>query len=133
MSSVDLVLIILPPTRPLNVVNIKLSQLRRGYSYACDVVNRYGSVFLANKDLFAMTDAGVPDHIECDMTVNDYSGCGDGVHVWIPGGSLIGKTYVLGGCANFCFGLMGEVLLLKEHRMWRARLDESGRGALLGI
>ena len=81
-----------------------------------------------------MTDVGIPDGIKCDMSGNVYSGCGDGVHVWSPGGNLLGKVYIpTGGCANFCFGKTGEIFLLNEHRMWRVQLNESVRGALLGI
>lgn len=80
-----------------------------------------------------MPDTGIPDGIKCDITGNVYSGCGDGVHVWTAGGSLIGKIYVPGGCANFCFGKTGEVFVLNGHRMWRAQLNEEVRGALLGL
>jgi gluconolactonase len=80
-----------------------------------------------------MADVGIPHGIKCDMEGNVYSGCGDGVHFWTPGGKLIGKIYVPGGCANFCFGRAGEVFLLNEHRMWAAQLDDKVRGALLKI
>ena len=80
-----------------------------------------------------MADVGIPDGIKCDTAGNVYSGCGDGVHVWTPGGKLIGKIYVPGGCPNFCFGEKGEVFLLNEHKVWRAQLDSSVRGALLNI
>jgi gluconolactonase len=80
-----------------------------------------------------MADVGIPDGIKCDTAGNVYSGCGDGVHVWTPGGKLIGKIYVPGGCANFCFGEKGEVFLLNEHKMWRAQLDSGVRGALLNF
>lgn len=79
-----------------------------------------------------MADCGIPDGIKCDTAGNVYSGCGDGVHVWTPGGSLIGKIYVPGGCANFCFGPAGEMFLLDEHKAWRAKLADQTRGALLG-
>ncbi|KAL1981935.1 hypothetical protein VTN96DRAFT_1999 [Rasamsonia emersonii] len=101
--------------------------------YAFDVIYLHGAPFLANKRLFAMTDCGIPDGIKCDTAGNVYSGCGDGVHVWTPGGSLIGKIYVPGGCANFCFGPAGEMFLLNEHKAWRAKLADQTRGALLGI
>lgn len=80
-----------------------------------------------------MADTGVPDGIKCDMAGNVYSGCGDGVNVWNAGGSLIGKIYVPGGTANFCFGRDGEMFLLNENKVWRAQLGGQTRGALLGI
>ena len=67
------------------------------------------------------------------MDGNVYSGCGDGVHVWSPGGVLLGKILVPGGVANFCFGKPGEMFLLNETRLWRARLPKSVRGALLKL
>ncbi|OBT68992.1 hypothetical protein VE03_01383 [Pseudogymnoascus sp. 23342-1-I1] len=101
--------------------------------YAFDIITRHGAPFLANKRLFAFADVGIPDGIKCDTEGNVYSGCGDGVHVWSPGGTLIGKVYVPGGCANFCFGKGGEMFLLNEQKMWRAQLSPELRGDLLGL
>jgi hypothetical protein len=43
-----------------------------------------------------------------------YSGCGDGVHVWSPQGTLIGKI-VTGGCvANFCWSKEGMWMFGEE-------------------
>jgi gluconolactonase len=80
-----------------------------------------------------MADTGIPDGIKCDMEGNVYSGCGDGINVWSPGGVLIGKILVQGGAANFCFGRSGEIFILNENRLWRAQLGHQVRGALLGI
>ncbi|RDW89687.1 hypothetical protein BP6252_01719 [Coleophoma cylindrospora] len=101
--------------------------------YAFDIIERHGSPFLANKRLFAHADTGIPDGIKCDRIGNVYSGCGDGVNVWSPGGTLIGKVFVPGGCANFCFGKDGEMFMLNENKMYRAQLDPGLRGDLLGI
>jgi gluconolactonase len=80
-----------------------------------------------------MADTGIPDGIKCDMDGNVYSGCGDGVNVWSPGGALLGRILVAGGVANFCFGRRGEMFLLNEHKLWRAQLSNSVKGALLKI
>lgn len=80
-----------------------------------------------------MTDAGIPDGIKCDMNGNVYSGCGDGIHVWSPGGVLLGRIEVGGGVANFCFGQGGEIFVLNEHRLWRVQLGSHVKGALLKI
>lgn len=80
-----------------------------------------------------MADKGAPDGIKCDMHGNVYSGCGDGVNVWSPGGVLLGRILVDGGVANFCFGRKGEVFLLNETKLWRAQFAESTIGALLKI
>ncbi|KAI0015253.1 hypothetical protein F4780DRAFT_94227 [Xylariomycetidae sp. FL0641] len=101
--------------------------------YAYDVMIYHGEPFLANRRLFAMADVGIPDGIKCDMEGNVYSGCGDGVNVWSPGGVLLGRILVEGGAANFCFGACGEIFILNETRLWRAQLGSHVRGALLGI
>ncbi|GAB0138493.1 hypothetical protein EsDP_00006728 [Epichloe bromicola] len=101
--------------------------------YAYDVVTATGQPFLANKRLFAMADTGIPDGVKCDVRGNVYSGCGDGINIWSPGGHLIGKILVEGGVANFCFGRNGEIFMLNENRLLRAKLAPTTRGALLGI
>lgn len=93
----------------------------------------HGQPFLTNRRLFAFADAGIPDGIKCDMEGNVYSGCGDGVNVWSPGGVLMGRIAVEDGVANFCFGRGGELFLLNETRLWRAQLGSHVRGALLRI
>lgn len=95
--------------------------------------HHHGQPFLCNRRLFAYAEVGIPDGIKCDTDGNVYSGCGDGIHVWSPGGVLLGRILVPGGVANFCFGRGGEVFILNEHRLWRAQLDTTVRGALLGI
>lgn len=80
-----------------------------------------------------MADTGVPDGIKCDMTGNVYSGCGDGVHIWSPGGVLLGKILIGGGVANLCFGRHGQLFVLNEHRLWRVQLDRNIKGALLKL
>lgn len=102
-------------------------------SYAFDVIRRSGQPFLTGRRLFAMADKGVPDGIKCDIHGNVYSGCGDGVNVWTPGGILLGRILVDGGVANFCFGRKGEMFLLNETRLWRVQLAGSTMGALLKI
>lgn len=86
-----------------------------------------------NRRLFAMASVGVPDGIKCDLDGNVYSGCGDGINVWSPGGVLLGLIALEGGVANFCFGRNGEIFALNEHRLWRIQLGEGVKGALLGI
>jgi gluconolactonase len=80
-----------------------------------------------------MADTGIPDGIKCDLKGNVYSGCGDGISVWSPGGILLGKILVDGGVANFCFGREGQLFLLNESKLWTVQLAKSSRGALLGI
>jgi gluconolactonase len=98
---------------------------------AFDIITRSSSHFLANKRLFATVSSGIPDGIKCDLPGNVYSGCGDGLNVWSPGGSLIGKVVCPGGVANFCFTKKGELMLLNETKAWVVSVDKGVQGALL--
>jgi gluconolactonase len=80
-----------------------------------------------------MAAKGIPDGIKCDMEGNVYSGCGDGINVWSPGGILLGIITVDGGASNFCFGREGTMYILNENRLWKAQLSKSVRGALLKV
>jgi len=80
-----------------------------------------------------MADQGIPDGIKCDLNGNVYSGCGDGINIWSPGGVLLGRILINGGVANFCFGRNGELFALNERRLWRVQLGAGVKGALLGI
>lgn len=102
-------------------------------SYAFDVITRSGQPFLANRRLFAMADTGIPDGIKCDTDGNVYSGCGDGLNIWSPGGVLLAKILIDGGVANFCFGRGGQVFLLNENKLWRLQLAKHRKGALLKL
>lgn len=108
-------------------------KLMRVDSYAFDVVYHHGQPFLTNRRVFAMSDNGIPDGIKCDLEGNVYSGCGDGIHVWSPGGVLLGKMLIPGGVANFCFEKPGKILALNENRLWRVSFAPSCRGALLRL
>lgn len=101
--------------------------------YAFDLIISSGAPFLANRRVFAFAVDFIPDGIKCDLQGNVYSGCGDGVEVWNPAGTLIGRILVPGGVANFCFGREGEVFLCAEQKLWRLQLARSTKGALLGI
>ncbi|KAF0314853.1 SMP-30/Gluconolaconase/LRE-like region [Colletotrichum asianum] len=101
--------------------------------YAFDLVSYSGQPFLTNRRLFAMADTGIPDGIKCDVHGNVYSGCGDGINIWSAGGVLLGKILIQGGAANFCFGRNGELFILNENRLWRAKLADETKGALLCI
>jgi gluconolactonase len=53
---------------------------------------------------FCRIDKGVPDGIRCDAAGRVWSSAGDGVHVFSPDGSLLGKIPVPESPANLCFG-----------------------------
>ncbi|KAI1266528.1 calcium-dependent phosphotriesterase [Xylariaceae sp. FL1019] len=99
--------------------------------YAFDIIRRHGQPFVCNRRLFAFIEAGIPDGIKCDTMGRVYSGCGDGIHVWSPGGVLLGRLQIEGGVANFCFGRKGEIYALNEHRLWKITIASHITGALL--
>ena len=59
---------------------------------------------LANGKVFCVIDNGGPDGIRCDNQGRVWSSAGDGVHIFAPDGSLIGKILIPEPPANLCFG-----------------------------
>ena len=59
---------------------------------------------LADGRVFCEIDHGVPDGIRCDRHGNLFSSAGDGVHVFAPDGTRLGKILVPETPANLCFG-----------------------------
>ncbi len=54
--------------------------------------------------VFCRIEAGVPDGIRCDSQGHVYSTAGDGIHVFEPDGSPLGRIPVPESPANLCFG-----------------------------
>lgn len=96
--------------------------------YVYDVVD-WGTR-LANRRMFAFCDTGVPDGIKCDDQGYVYSACGDGVHVWHPDGTLVGKILVSCTTANFCFA-RGGIWMFSEQELYFCSLK--AKGALVHI
>lgn len=59
---------------------------------------------LSNSRLFATCDVGLFDGFRCDTDGNVWSSAGDGVHCYLPDGTLIGKILVPEVVANVVFG-----------------------------
>ena len=55
-------------------------------------------------DVFATLDQGSPDGIRCDERGNVWSSSGDGVQIFSPTGSLIGRVLLPESGANLTFG-----------------------------
>lgn len=91
--------------------------------YEYDVVD--DGTRLTNRRVFAYCDKGVPDGIKCDTEGNVYSGCGDGVHVWDPSGTLLGKILLEGTCANFCF-IKDGMWMFGEEELYFCKLKAKG-------
>ena len=72
-----------------------------------DVVD---GVKLTNGRMFANLAPGNSDGIRCDVDGNVWSAAGwgpesfNGVHIFAPDGTLIGKIHLPETCANLCFG-----------------------------
>ncbi len=73
----------------------------------CDVVD---GVRLTNNRMFVDMGPGISDGIRSDVDGNVWSAAGwvgkdyDGVHIFAPDGTLIGKIHLPETCANLCFG-----------------------------
>jgi gluconolactonase len=79
-----------------------------------------------NRMTFAYVTSGVPDGVHCDSNGNLYAGCGDGVHVWNPSGTLIGKIYLGTTTANFQFAGEGRMVIAAETKLFYATLAAKG-------
>ncbi|KAL4802485.1 hypothetical protein BDV18DRAFT_62132 [Aspergillus unguis] len=99
--------------------------------YAFDVVTYSDAPFLTNRRVFAYVANGIPDGVKVDTDGNVYTGCGDGVQVFSPGGVLIGKVLLPDTSSNLCFGEPGEMFAMNEHRLFKVTLDRSVRGTIL--
>ncbi|KAJ3505757.1 hypothetical protein NLJ89_g7250 [Agrocybe chaxingu] len=88
--------------------------------YAFDV-EPHTQTFL-NRRVFAYVDAGVPDGVQVDAKGNVYSGCGDGVHVWSPQGTLLGKFFLGTTSANMVFAGDGRLVILAETSVFVAKI-----------
>jgi gluconolactonase len=78
-------------------------------SYKYDVDPQTQS--FTNRRVFAYAESSAPDGIELDTMGNVYGGCGDGIHVWNPEGTLIGKFYLNSTTSQMVFTKSGLVIL----------------------
>ncbi|SPO06513.1 probable lactonohydrolase [Cephalotrichum gorgonifer] len=80
----------------------------------------------SNRKTFAYATPGVPDGIHCDIDGNVYAGVGDGVSVWNPSGTLLGKIFVGATAANFNFAGRGRMVICAETKLYYATLKTEG-------
>lgn len=83
---------------------------------------------LANGRLFADIDPWVPDGMRVDVAGNLYVTAGDGVQVFAPDGTLLGKLLTPEVAANCAFGgPQGDTLIIAAtSSVWRIRLNTRG-------
>ncbi|KAJ9653331.1 hypothetical protein H2198_007473 [Neophaeococcomyces mojaviensis] len=80
----------------------------------------------SNRKLFAFISPGIPDGVHCDTEGNVYSGVGDGVQVWNPAGTLIGKIFLGTFAANFRFVGKGRMIIAAQTELYYATLAAQG-------
>ena len=85
---------------------------------------------LANGRVFCQIDQGVPDGIRCDRHGNVFSSAGDGVHIFAPDGTRLGKVLVPETPANLCFGGAAgdELFITAKTSLYRLKLTTTGAG-----
>ncbi|KAI0748901.1 D-lactonohydrolase-like protein [Fomes fomentarius] len=88
--------------------------------YAFDVDPK--SSAFKNRRVFAYVDTGIADGIQLDAAGNVYAGCGDGVQVWNPEGTLLGKFFVGQVSANLVFAGDGRLVIMAETAIFFAEV-----------
>ncbi|KAI1425483.1 gluconolactonase [Xylaria sp. FL1777] len=81
-----------------------------------------GDGTFSNRKVFAHVHAGVPDGIHVDTKGRLYAGCGDGVHVFNPSGTLIGKIFLGQTSANFNFAGDDGMVICAETELFYAKI-----------
>lgn len=98
-----------PDEKKLYIVDTGVPR-HEGDPHAIRVYDVVDGVRLKNGRLFANMAPGSSDGIRCDVDGNVWSAAGwagegfNGVHVFTPDGTLIGKIHLPETCANLCFG-----------------------------
>jgi gluconolactonase len=98
-----------PDEKRLYIVDTGVPK-RAGDPHPIRVYDVEDGVRLKNGRLFANMAPGSSDGIRCDVDGNVWSAAGwagegyNGVHVFAPDGTLIGKIHLPETCANLCFG-----------------------------
>lgn len=118
-----------PDGQAAYVTDTGINQGFRGYNFSEPAtiyrfdVNDDGT--WSNRRTFAFVDSGVPDGVHCDSKGYVYAGCGDGINVWNPAGTLIGKVYLGSTSANFQFARDGRLVIMGETKLFYATLANS--------
>ncbi|KAK9712360.1 hypothetical protein K7432_007213 [Basidiobolus ranarum] len=92
--------------------------------YAYDVSRHKGGAFLTNRRVFAMTDNGIPDGIKLDDKGNLFVAVGDGINIYSPQGSLLGKINTA-LCSNLVFA-KDDLFILSDTKIYHTRLNVQG-------
>ncbi|KIK33296.1 hypothetical protein CY34DRAFT_18460 [Suillus luteus UH-Slu-Lm8-n1] len=104
-------------------VHYGINQTLPATIYQFDVDPRTQSFM--NRRVFAYAESNAPDGIQLDTMGNVYGGCNDGVHVWNPEGTLIGKFYLNRTTPQMIFTKSGLVIL-EATNMYVANIQARG-------
>lgn len=90
-----------------------------------------GGTLAAGRE-FCRIEAGVPDGLRCDAMGRLYVTAADGIHVFRPDGTLLGKIAVPETTANLCFGgREGKTLFITASTsLYSIELQVAGTSAL---
>lgn len=81
--------------------------------------------------VFELTKFKLLIGVHVDTKGRLYAGCGDGVHVWNPSGTLIGKIFLGETSANFNFAGNGGMVICAETNLYYAKIATTS-GAYTG-
>ncbi|KAF5354299.1 hypothetical protein D9756_007197 [Leucocoprinus leucothites] len=79
-----------------------------------------------NRRVLAYVDAGIADGLQVDTDGNVYSACSDGVHVFAPDGTLLGKLFIDMISANLVFAPPNRVVMLAGTKVFLAKIAAKG-------
>ncbi|KAI0391602.1 lactonohydrolase [Xylariaceae sp. FL0594] len=85
----------------------------------------------SNRQTFAYVSSGIPDGLHVDTKGRLYAGCGDGVHVYNPSATLLGKIFTGETVANFNFAGDGGLVIAAETNLYYAKISTTS-GAYTG-
>ncbi|KXN86973.1 Gluconolactonase [Leucoagaricus sp. SymC.cos] len=100
------------------------SQTEPATLYAFDVDPKTHA--FTNRRILAYVDTGIPDGIQVDTRGNVYTACGDGVHVFAPDGTLLGKFYTGMLGAQMVFAPPNRLVILSETKVFLAKVAAKG-------
>ena len=85
---------------------------------------------LTNGRVFCQIDKGVPDGMRCDRHGNLFSSAGDGIQIFAPDGTRLGKILVPETPANLCFGGKDgdELFITARTSLYHVKLITTGAG-----
>jgi len=99
--------------------------------HAFDVVD--DGAHLAHERVFVNAGLGIPDGIRCDTDGNLWCGWGggeaeDGVVVFTPDGTLMGRIRLPERCANLCFGGLkrNRLFMAASHSVYSLYVNAQG-------